>query len=110
MPDMADKKTRSFTFRTSDDVLAELERIAKQEDRTLSWLADRAIRDWLTWRRGTYDGPSREFLGSEAAAIAELWSKLAPSQRKLIRDMMKNGTLEVRDNTDPVLNEPSGQY
>lgn len=111
MQDMADKKTAQFTFRTTDEVLNELKRLAKLEDRDVAWVVNRALQDWLAWRSpGSYDAAAGITSSAEAAEIARMWTHLAPSQRRLIRDMMKSGAHELRDNADPILNEKGGGY
>lgn len=103
---MREKKTRSFTFRTSDEVMEELERLAKQEDRTLGWLADRALRDWLAWhRQHSYDAPA---LAGESADVVRFWARLTASQRKIMLEMLRSGALEVREDPHPVFNERKG--
>jgi hypothetical protein len=107
MHDMADKKTRQFTFRTSDDVMNELERLAKLEDRPVGWVVERALRDWLAWREpGAYNAPVGATAPADTSDILRLWANLAPAQRKLVHDMMKSGALDVREDEGPVLNEP----
>lgn len=108
MYDMSEKKTRSLTFRTTDDVVEDLEGTSKQEDRTVSWLIDRAVRDWLAWRKSTRY--TAELADPDGPPSPSLWAKLSPVQRRLIAAQIRSGALEVREGEPPpVLNEPGGQ-
>lgn len=40
-------ETRQFTFRIRESAHSKLEQIAAQEDRSISWLVNRAIEDYL---------------------------------------------------------------
>ncbi len=111
MQDMAEKKTRQIVFRTTDEIADALDRLANQEDRTVAWMVNRALADWLAWRNeGGYDQPSGT-MKSEGLEILRFWAASGPSQRKILRDMMNSGALSVREDDLPPskLNESETQ-
>ena len=46
------KKTEYITFRTSEEVKTAIENIAKDEDRTISYILNRIITDYIEGNRG----------------------------------------------------------
>lgn len=47
---MKGKKAEYISFRTTTEVKEELEKIAKKEDRTISWIIDQAVKEYLCKR------------------------------------------------------------
>lgn len=69
-----------------------------------------AIRD----SRAEMQAPGSSHLARGAVVLsvlstAAIWAKLSPIQRKLIAEQIRSGILEVREDPEPVLNEPGGR-
>lgn len=50
------KRLHTLNIRLDDATLTELREIAAVESRSLSNLVQKALRDWLAWRRAASDG------------------------------------------------------
>lgn len=71
------KKTENIMLRTTSELRARLQAIADQEQRSLSWVLERALQDWLDWRERGYASE-----GGEESQIRALWARATPAQRR----------------------------